>query len=197
VERRESLGLSPAELAEKVGISYSCYLTYENLQNMPLRKRTGAPKETAQRIADFWGESVESLWPDIVMSVRKNLIVCAVSGEDMMSLVSDHAKISALPLDEKMERQELVDGLYRVLETLTPIEQKILSMRFGIGGYDVHTLEEAGVALKPVRSISSMHSIVREINGVRVKQIEKRALTKIRWSSKSRHLRKAMEERFG
>ena len=62
-----------------------------------------------------------------------------------------------------------------VLRTLTPREAKVLEMRFGIGNGSEHTLEEVG----------RLFTVTRE----RIRQIEAKALRKLRHSSRSRRLR--------
>lgn len=65
----------------------------------------------------------------------------------------------------------LHDDVAELLSTLTPREQKILRMRFGVGEKDAHTLEEVGASF----------NVTRE----RIRQIEAKALTKLRRSSRS------------
>ena len=63
----------------------------------------------------------------------------------------------------------------KVLETLTPREEKVLRMRFGIGEKSDHTLEEVG----------QNFDVTRE----RIRQIEAKALRKLRHPSRSKKLR--------
>ncbi|MBN2344197.1 MAG: RNA polymerase sigma factor RpoD [Deltaproteobacteria bacterium] len=67
----------------------------------------------------------------------------------------------------------------RVLKTLTPREEKVLRMRFGIGEKSDHTLEEVGQDF----------AVTRE----RIRQIEAKALRKLRHSSRSKHLKSFIE----
>jgi len=69
----------------------------------------------------------------------------------------------------------------RVLRTLTPREEKVLRMRFGIGEKADHTLEEVGRDF----------SVTRE----RIRQIEAKALRKLRHPSRSRKLKSFVENR--
>jgi len=73
------------------------------------------------------------------------------------------------------ERAEMSDHIQRVLSTLTPKEEKVIRMRFGIGVDRDHTLEEVGRHL----------SITRE----RVRQIEAKALRKLKHPSRLRALK--------
>ena len=73
----------------------------------------------------------------------------------------------------------LAEQTRRVLRTLTPREEKVLRMRFGIGEKADHTLEEVGRDF----------SVTRE----RIRQIEAKALRKLRHPSRSRKLKSFME----
>ena len=73
----------------------------------------------------------------------------------------------------------LADQTRRVLATLTPREEKVLRMRFGIGEASDHTLEEVGQDF----------SVTRE----RIRQIEAKALRKLRHPSRSKRLKAFVE----
>jgi len=73
----------------------------------------------------------------------------------------------------------LAEQTRRVLRTLTPREEKVLRMRFGIGEKADHTLEEVGRDF----------SVTRE----RIRQIEAKALRKLRHPSRSRKLKSFVE----
>ena len=77
----------------------------------------------------------------------------------------------------------LKDQTEAVLETLTPQEKQIIRMRFGIEDGSEHTLEEVG----------RRFSITRE----RIRQIEAKALCKLRHPSRSRKLRAFLEDNSG
>jgi len=70
-----------------------------------------------------------------------------------------------------------------VLKTLTPREEKVLKMRFGVGDGSEHTLEEVGQSF----------AVTRE----RIRQIESKALRKLRHPSRSRLLRAFLEHQGG
>lgn len=77
--------------------------------------------------------------------------------------------------EQHMEREQLKSSLQEALETLAPREQKVLKMRFGIGLGTDHTLEEIG----------NQFDVTRE----RIRQIEAKALQKLRNSLKTAKLR--------
>ena len=67
----------------------------------------------------------------------------------------------------------------QVLKTLTPREEKVIKMRFGLVDGNEHTLEEVG----------QMFAVTRE----RIRQIEAKALRKLRHPSRSRKLKAFLE----
>ena len=83
-------------------------------------------------------------------------------------------KNAVLPLDSAIQGN-LKETTSRVLAALTPREERVLRMRFGIGMNTDHTLEEVG----------QRFSVTRE----RIRQIEAKALRKLKHPSRSRRLR--------
>ncbi len=81
---------------------------------------------------------------------------------------------------EATETQSLSDTTLRLLRTLTKREATIVKMRFGIGGYSEHTLEEIGRHFKLSRE--------------RIRQIEAEALRKLRSPVKIRMIREFIDE---
>src|SRR3990167_1959675 len=82
---------------------------------------------------------------------------------------------NAVSPGEAVVNLNLSDQTRRVLQTLTPREEKVLRMRFGIGEKSDHTLEEVGQDF----------DVTRE----RIRQIEAKALRKLRHPSRSRQLK--------
>ena len=80
-----------------------------------------------------------------------------------------------LPPDDTVTHVSLADQTRRVLATLTPREEKVLRMRFGIGERSDHTLEEVGKDF----------SVTRE----RIRHIEAKALRKLRHPSRAKKLK--------
>jgi len=83
------------------------------------------------------------------------------------------------PLDASI-RSNLGESTTRILATLTPREERVLRMRFGIGMNTDHTLEEVGLQF----------SVTRE----RIRQIEAKALRKLKHPSRSKHLKSFLEK---
>ncbi len=87
-------------------------------------------------------------------------------------------KNAVIPLDSAIQ-SNLRETTTRVLSSLTPREERVLRMRFGIGMNTDHTLEEVG----------QQFSVTRE----RIRQIEAKALRKLKHPSRSRKLRSFLD----
>jgi len=87
-------------------------------------------------------------------------------------------KNAVLPIDAAIQAN-LRETTTRVLASLTPREERVLRMRFGIGMNTDHTLEEVG----------QQFSVTRE----RIRQIEAKALRKLKHPSRSRKLRSFLD----
>ena len=83
------------------------------------------------------------------------------------------------PLDTAIQ-SNLSESTTKILASLTPREERVLRMRFGIGMNTDHTLEEVGLQF----------SVTRE----RIRQIEAKALRKLKHPSRSKHLKSFLEK---
>jgi RNA polymerase primary sigma factor len=137
--------------------------------------REPAPEELAEKL-ELPIEKVR-----MVMKIAKEPISLEtpVGEEDDSSLgdfVEDRSALS--PADAVVERN-LSDQTRRVLSTLAPREERVLKMRFGIGEHGNHTLEEVGQDFEVTRE--------------RIRQIEAKALRKLRHPSRSKLLKSFIE----
>ena len=98
-------------------------------------------------------------------------------GGHLGDLIEDEDAVQ--PLDAAIQ-SDLRDAVSRILESLTPREERILRMRFGIGTTTDHTLEQVG----------QQFSVTRE----RIRQIEAKALRKLKHPSRARALRSFLEQ---
>jgi RNA polymerase primary sigma factor len=87
---------------------------------------------------------------------------------------------SIISPSESVISVNLADQTRKVLATLTPREEKVLRMRFGIGEKSDHTLEEVGQDFEVTRE--------------RIRQIEAKALRKLRHPSRSKRLKSFVEQ---
>ena len=91
--------------------------------------------------------------------------------------IEDHKIVSPAKAAISLNLKEQTDS---VLKTLTPREEKVIKMRFGVGDGSEHTLEEVG----------QNFAVTRE----RIRQIEAKALRKLRHPSRSRKLRAFLQD---
>lgn len=102
-------------------------------------------------------------------------------GEDayIKDFIKDENEFSP---SDTVANNDLKERVREVLKTLTPREEKVLKMRFGIDVASEHTLEEVGKDF----------SVTRE----RIRQIEVKALRKLRHPSRSKRLKSFFDEEF-
>ena len=98
-------------------------------------------------------------------------------GGHLGDLIEDEDAVQ--PLDAAIQ-SDLRDAVSRVLGSMTPREERILRMRFGIGTKSDHTLEQVG----------QVFSVTRE----RIRQIEAKALQKLKHPSRARALRTFLKQ---
>jgi RNA polymerase primary sigma factor len=126
---------------------------------------------TADEIATQVGLSAEKVRQVLVVA-RKPISLERPIGEDdgkrLMDLVEDRSTIS--PIDAALDL-DLREQTESMLRTLAPREEKILKMRFGVGGAGEHTLEQIGQSF----------AVSRE----RIRQIESRSLRRLQHPSRS------------
>jgi RNA polymerase primary sigma factor len=134
---------------------------------------------TAEEIGRHMDLPVEKV-REILKVVREPISLDTPIGEDaedfLGDFIQDDKTVHAM---EAMTNMDLSKRAREVLSTLTPREEKVLRMRFGIDEEGEHTLEEVGETF----------SVTRE----RIRQIETKALRKLRHPSRSRVLRAFME----
>jgi len=137
--------------------------------------REATPEELAERLS-MPLEKVRK-----VMKIAKEPISLETPiGDEEDSHLGDFIedKNAVLPVDAAIQ-SNLRETTTRVLASLTPREERVLRMRFGIGMNTDHTLEEVG----------QQFSVTRE----RIRQIEAKALRKLKHPSRSRQLRSFLD----
>lgn len=137
--------------------------------------REPAPEEIAQRM-DMSIEKVRK----VMKIAREPISLEAPIGEEDDNHYGDFLedKTHGAPIDV-VSSNSLADQTNKVLSTLTAREEKVLRMRFGIGEKTDHTLEEVGQSF----------DVTRE----RIRQIEAKALRKLRHPSRSKKLKTFIE----
>ncbi len=133
--------------------------------------RDPTPEEVARRL-DYPVGKVKS----VMKASMEPISLDRPIGEDDDSNLSDFIEdTGASSPDQTAAHSMLKDQVARVLATLTPREEKVVRLRFGLGDGTPRTLEEVGTIFKVTRE--------------RVRQIEAKALRKLMHPSRSRKLK--------
>jgi RNA polymerase sigma factor (sigma-70 family) len=131
------------------------------------------------KLAAALGVSEEELFSEQQLDMEplaSNVASIAVSSEDARAWLTGHAEQRALPPGTLTASSEALTGtLEDVLATLTEKECAIMRMRFGLGDFEPHTLEQVARAF----------DVTRE----RIRQIESKALRKLRHPSRATPLK--------
>ena len=178
---REAITRSIADQARTIRIPVHMIETINKLvrtsrQMLAEMGREPVPEELAKRLS-MPLEKVRK-----VMKIAKEPVSleAPVGDEEDSSLGDFIADESALqPLDSAIH-SNLKETCTRILSSLTPREERVLRMRFGIGMNTDHTLEEVG----------QQFNVTRE----RIRQIEAKALRKLKHPSRSRKLRSFLDQ---
>lgn len=177
---RQAITRSIADQARTIRIPVHMIETINKLvrtsrQMLSEMGREPVPEELAERLS-MPLEKVRK-----VMKIAKEPVSleAPVGDEEDSSLGDFIADDSALqPLDSAIH-SNLKETCTRILSSLTPREERVLRMRFGIGMNTDHTLEEVG----------QQFNVTRE----RIRQIEAKALRKLKHPSRSRKLRSFLD----
>ncbi len=137
--------------------------------------REALPEELAERM-----EMPEEKIRKVLKIAKEPISLETPIGDDEDSHLGDFIEDKNVhaPLDSATS-SGLSWATQSILDTLTPREAKVLRMRFGIGMNTDHTLEEVG----------QQFDVTRE----RIRQIEAKALRKLRHPTRSDHLRSFLE----
>jgi RNA polymerase primary sigma factor len=134
---------------------------------------------TPEELAEKLGMPLEKV-RKVLKIAKEPLSLETPVGDEEDSHLGDFIedKNAILPIDAAIQ-SNLRETTTRVLASLTPREERVLRMRFGIGMNTDHTLEEVG----------QQFSVTRE----RIRQIEAKALRKLKHPSRSRKLRSFLD----
>ena len=163
LKRCEALwgNITQSEMAEKIGLSETEFGCYVNFKKSPIKKKCGtAWKDQAVKIAEALNCSPEDIFPLHFQEIRKNQYQLELNSQVFIE--------NKNPEDEMIEKENR-EEIRKLLGSLSPREEKILRLRFGIGEDEEYTLEEIGEMFG--------------LNRNRILQIESTALRKL-------HLRK-------
>ncbi len=134
---------------------------------------------TAEEIAEKMEVSIDKVRNVLAIAKQPISLETPIGAEEDSHLSDFIEDKSVIPAADTVISMNLAEQTRKVLATLTPREEKVLRMRFGIGERSDHTLEEVGQDF----------DVTRE----RIRQIEAKALLKLRHSSRSLHLKSFIE----
>jgi RNA polymerase sigma factor (sigma-70 family) len=165
---------SVAHFCKTANIQSTSVYGLVSLKESPLRQ-DGTFTLVAQKILDYlcalpedlWTE--EQLWNTLTINTGRVLL-----DKHQMSVLSYGGEEEVLNLEDVVYKKEIQEKVYEVLGSLTPQEEKIIELRFGLKGRHNYTLEETGALL--------------DITDNRVRQIESKALRKLRHPSRMKML---------
>lgn len=171
-------GLSQAQAAKKIGISVQTLNHAEAMKKLP-------DLTTMEKIEKFYGVKKENLFPveflKMMRGAEKSKIQYAKMEIRELEASKSYAESYTRRLEastdpaKKVDDQIRKDMLYEAMSALSEREQKILKMRFGVGGESPHTIEE----------VAAMYEVTRE----RIRQLEQKAFSKLRKNSTLRRQR--------
>jgi RNA polymerase sigma factor (sigma-70 family) len=177
---------SQAALAEYLGVWPSEVGRWLKMQSVP-RFRDPNPRwakkyaELDLKLVTLIGVGLNLIFPE-ELETNREVIAKAVFMEAVVDMpIEQLITAGAVPKqlvsapDDRINAMEFRKTLRNVLETLTPREEKIIKMRYGLDGYEEMTLEE----------VSQQVGVTRE----RIRQIEARALRLLRHPNRSRELK--------
>jgi len=178
---RQAITRSIADQARTIRIPVHMIETINKIvrtsrQILSEKGREATPEELAKKLA----MPLDRVRKVLKISKEPVSLETPVGDEEDSSLGDFIEDQNALqPLDASI-RSNLGESTTKILATLTPREERVLRMRFGIGMNTDHTLEEVGLQF----------SVTRE----RIRQIEAKALRKLKHPSRSKHLKSFLEK---
>ena len=129
---------------------------------IPPLDRKGNPKELTKEILEILNLTIEKAFTEKQLKgFKKHTFEVKIEEEKLLQIISP-----AKNQEIKVIEQEVKSKLSEILSTLTPREERIVRMRFGVGMNTDHTLEEVGLQF----------SVTRD----RIRQIEDKALRKLK-----------------
>jgi len=171
---------SPKLVAEMSGVNVNTIYALVNLRDNPWKKRGLAPG--AQAIANLLEISPEELFPPTLYFMGLPATVERTFNSAQIIPMLEARKLRLLPealepnYEDGLDRELLHSNVGDALLTLTPREEGIIRMRFGMAPYDrEHTLAEVGIQFS--------------VCAHRIQQLEQRALRKLRHPSRTKRLR--------
>ena len=159
--RRKQLGLTLKQLAAKLGVHYVSIAGAERFKLF----RTDSP--IILKLAEFFGTSPEVLYPPWIRVLKTFPLVRDIQKEfSEKALYSISQKYEKITWQRDVNRQEIKEMVEKAIPKLSPRQQEIMKLKFGLFGEREHSFYE----------IATKFSITRE----RIRQIVNKCLRKLR-----------------
>lgn len=137
----------------------------------------------ARWLCDVSGLPQDELFPDNLYKIKfPREFVKVVPANDLLTSITGLAPIAAIqkaPDAPGFELGPAATAINSILRTLEPREERVIKLHFGLDGEEEHTLDEIGKMMR--------------VGGERIRQIEARALRKLRHPSRGRRIRHFVE----
>jgi DNA-directed RNA polymerase sigma subunit (sigma70/sigma32) len=171
---------SVAKLADTIGMNRTVIYRIVSMKSAALDEK-GYYRPEALRIAEFLNCTPQDIYPPAQMrgTMKENTAQVTANANEIDSLTSSLRTLAFSP-ERKMILDEAKRALKAVMMTLTPKEQRILDLRYGLTYGEEKTLDEVG----------EMFGVSRE----RIRQMASKAMRKMRHPSKSKELRANLNE---
>ena len=160
-------------------------LTYSSVLGItrftaPFYNRNGDISEMVLKLAVALEIMPEEIYPPERRQkpLKDNKYVVEIEKADLMQ-ISTSLRMDALPLDDRKMLNDFSSAIKQVMLTLTPKEQRVLDLRYGLTHGEESTLEEVGNAF----------NLSRE----RIRHIEAKAIRKMKHPARSRLLREYLD----
>lgn len=170
----KKVGEVPGEiLARKIGISYGVLNQYISLKLSPI-DNNDEYRESAYKICGFLNMSPNELWTDEQLTpLDKHTVELTATYEQMTAYLPSYGDVTA-----KLERDDLQRETEAMLDTLTPLQKRVIDLRFGLTGKE-HVLKEVSDEIG--------------LSVERIRQIEAKALRKLRHPSINKDIEKYVD----
>ncbi len=179
VDARKALGLTQAGLSQMLDINVDKLCAFETVRAIP-------NAHEAEEISTFFGVSIDYLFPEVIINAvkldvfnRKKCVaeltpsrVEELNFHNASRLLSSDAIETA---ERNVNREQLKKQLEESLSELTPQERQVIELRFGLRTGKTMTLAEIG----------EIYGVI----GERIRQIEGKALRKLRYTKRGRTLK--------
>lgn len=167
----DEMGWNQAEFARRLGCSICFVGEWFNMKNYP------KSAELQERVSQLIGKSFIEIFPQALQD--PNFIPpeekTFYRNIDVKLLPTSKAQ-DLLPYHEDFDQFDTSNSIKKALATLTPREEKVIRMRFGLEGEEgEHTYEEVGG--------------VCDISKTRIQQIERKALKKLKHPARAKMLK--------